>query len=110
MLLNAVSFKCYVAICVITYIKHYSILLYTFTWNNNVPFQVLVLAFPGVRQMPGFAVTVNSKLCKTIRRTTKKDSIRVRCAHKLLGRTVKIKLLRPGRISLCEVEIYGKHG
>ena len=64
--------------------------------------------------MPKFKVTVKYNnavsTCRTISPQRKKDSIPVRCVRELIGRSVKIDMLSRGRMTLCEVEIYGKYG
>ena len=76
-------------------------------------FTNLALVIPGQYKLPRFAVEVgpyNKKytLCRTVKRRTDKKPFHIACSS-LKGRTVTIKLKDRGRLSLCEVAVYGKH-
>ena len=80
----------------------------------NVPFPLFVLVIPGWTRLPKFKVDViyhgKSKKCKTVFIRQKKRMIKILCHRILRGRSVKITALTRGRLSLCEVAIFGNYG
>jgi len=69
---------------------------------------------PGDRLLPKFKVEVayhhRYATCKEMSARTNFKNIEIQCQSRLRGTLVKISTLRRGRLSLCEVAVYGNHG
>ena len=76
-------------------------------------FMIFVFVIPGQFKLPKAVVQIgpyNNKYttCRKMKRRRDKKPFHISCGS-LKGRTVKIELLNRGRLSLCEVAVYGKH-
>ena len=76
---------------------------------------IFVLVIPGQINLPRFVVEIgpyNKKYttCRTVKRRNDNKPFDVECHSTLKGRTVKIKLLERGRLSICKVAVYGNYG
>ena len=82
----------------------------------DVSSSAFVSLFAGKRLLPRFKVEVGYrkakrlKTCKQVKAPRHYINIEVRCTSPLKGRRVNILTLENGRLSLCEIAIYGTHG
>ena len=80
----------------------------------NLPSLVFVFVIPGNRRLPKFRVQVGSHghyaTCRSVNVYKKKDTIKVQCRRTMRGQSVKITTRATGRLSLCEVAVYGNYG
>ena len=92
--------------------------LYCLQYGHNtidVSSSVFVSLIPGKRLLPNFKVEVGYpkvryRTCKQVQAPRTYSNIGVQCTSHLRGRRVKITTLKRGRLSLCEMAIYGTHG
>ena len=76
---------------------------------------IFILVILGQIILPRFVVEIgpyNKKYttCRKVNRRNDNKPFDVKCQSNLKGRTVKIKLLEPGRLSICNVAVYGDYG
>ena len=73
-----------------------------------------MLVVSGKRRLPKFKVEVrfssNYQMCGIVNMPYKETNIKVQCKSALRGRMVKITTQMAGRLSLCEVAVYGIYG
>ena len=82
----------------------------------DVSSSVFVSLIAGKRLLPKFKVVVGYRkvrryrTCKQVQAPRNYINIQVQCTIPLRGRRVKLSTLTRGRLSLCEMAIYGTHG
>ena len=80
----------------------------------NVPFLLFTYLIPGKRRLPKLKVEVGStnsyELCNIKNVRVSNTNIEIHCKRTLRGRKVKITTIAVGRLSLCEVAVYGNYG
>ena len=80
----------------------------------NVPFLLFNCLIPGERRLPKFKVEVGYTniydMCRIMDVRATKTNIEIHCKRTLRGRKVTITTLAFGRLSLCEVAVYGSYG